>query len=237
MKFYGRVHTYFSCCWGPFESKVPAHYNFCRGPFESKILPYDLLCSTLREWIIRLSTKIRKIYARNTSRGGPRQVPCSPPLKHTTDHTEALHIGRKSTFPWASDTRSEQIKSWMKHRCSRQNLGGAKDFWATYYAILGAIFINSKQVGCHFCSCFYGVCLDFSKVFTNFANFHSKHLGVRLCHCKDFFVLALREIVYSTNFSDVLYWQTIVACVLANYGNPKSKCLLVVVVVVFVAFG
>ena len=42
-----------------------------------------------------------------------------------------------------------------------------------FHVILGAIFINSKQVGCHFCSCFYGVCPDFSKVFTNLANFHS----------------------------------------------------------------
>jgi len=49
MKFNSRIHTYFSCCWGPFESKVPAHYDFCRGPFESKILAYDLLCSTLCE--------------------------------------------------------------------------------------------------------------------------------------------------------------------------------------------
>ena len=73
MKFNRRVHIYFSCCWGPFESKVPAHYNFSRGPFESKILAYDLLCSTLRMWIIRLSTKIRKIYARNTSRRGPQK--------------------------------------------------------------------------------------------------------------------------------------------------------------------
>ena len=40
---------------------------------ESKILAYDLLCRTLREWIICLSTKLRKIYARNTSRGGPQK--------------------------------------------------------------------------------------------------------------------------------------------------------------------
>jgi len=37
------------------------------------------------------SPKIRKIYARNTSRGAPkkggaRQVPRSPPFKHTTGH-------------------------------------------------------------------------------------------------------------------------------------------------------
>jgi len=43
------------------------------GPFESKILAYDLLCSTLRERIIRLSTKIRKVYARNISRGAPKK--------------------------------------------------------------------------------------------------------------------------------------------------------------------
>jgi len=36
------------------------------GPFESRVLTYDLLCSTLYEWAISFSTKIKKIYSRNT---------------------------------------------------------------------------------------------------------------------------------------------------------------------------
>jgi len=32
----------------------------------------------------KFSPKVRKIYAHSTSRGGTRQVPRSPPLKHTT---------------------------------------------------------------------------------------------------------------------------------------------------------
>ena len=59
------------------------------GPFGSRVFTDDLLCSTLYEWITSFSSKIRKIYARITSRGppkrgGPRQVLRSPPLKHTT---------------------------------------------------------------------------------------------------------------------------------------------------------
>jgi len=62
------------------------------GPFESRVPTYDLLCSTLYEWIIGFSPKIRKIYTRNTSKGGPqkrgglRQVPRLPPLKQTTGY-------------------------------------------------------------------------------------------------------------------------------------------------------
>ena len=73
MKFKRKVLTHFSGFGGPFQSKVPAHYSFWRGPFESRVLANDLLCSTLYEWIIRFSSKIRKIYARITWRGDPQK--------------------------------------------------------------------------------------------------------------------------------------------------------------------
>ena len=43
------------------------------GPFGSRVLTDDLLCSTLYEWITSFSSKIRKIYMRITSRGGPQK--------------------------------------------------------------------------------------------------------------------------------------------------------------------
>ena len=108
MKFKCRVLTHFSGCWGPlwkqstfklqlllgapFKGKYLHSTVSVGGPFESRVLTYDLLCGTLYVWIICFSSKLRKIYVRNTSRGGPpkregpRQVPRSPPLKHTTGY-------------------------------------------------------------------------------------------------------------------------------------------------------
>ena len=87
-----KVLTHHSCYWGPFASRILTHYGFCREPLWKQSTSYDLLCSTSYEWIINFSSKIRKIYARNTSKGaskkggGPRQVPRLPPLKHTTGY-------------------------------------------------------------------------------------------------------------------------------------------------------
>jgi len=66
--------------WGPFESKVPAYNNFCWGAFECRIIAFDLLCRTLYEWMIRFSSKTRKIYARNTSWGPKRGAETSASL-------------------------------------------------------------------------------------------------------------------------------------------------------------
>jgi len=57
---------------GPFESKVITYFSFLRGPFESRVFTYDLLCSTLYELILGFSPKIKNIYARNTSKGAPK---------------------------------------------------------------------------------------------------------------------------------------------------------------------
>ena len=89
-KFWSRVLTQFCGSWGPLWKQITfklqlllgaplkAKYlqvSLCREVFESRVLTYDLLCSTLYEWIIGFSPKIRKIYTRNTSRGAPKRGP------------------------------------------------------------------------------------------------------------------------------------------------------------------
>ena len=43
------------------------------GPFESRVHTYDLLRSILYKWIIRFSSKMRTIYARNTIERAPKR--------------------------------------------------------------------------------------------------------------------------------------------------------------------
>jgi len=68
------------------------------GALKERVVTCDLLCSTLYEWMISFSPKITKIYAHNTSRGGQRQVPHSPPLKHTTGYGNPKMISFLSGF-------------------------------------------------------------------------------------------------------------------------------------------
>ena len=58
--------------WAPFKVKYLHITLSVGGPFESRVLTYDLLCSTLYEWMTSFSYKIMKIYARITSRGVPK---------------------------------------------------------------------------------------------------------------------------------------------------------------------
>ena len=56
---------------GPFEIRVLTHTVAVGGLFERRVLNYDLLRGILYEGIIVFSLKMRKTYARNSSRGCP----------------------------------------------------------------------------------------------------------------------------------------------------------------------
>jgi len=137
MKFECRVLTHFSGCWGPlwkqsnfilqlllgapFKAKYLHSTVSVGGPFESRVrvLTYDLLCSTLYVWIRSFSSKLRKIYARNTSKGapkkgGPRRVPRSPPLKHA-GHT-CKPLSRPSSFRQNEQHRKQHAVFLSKKR-------------------------------------------------------------------------------------------------------------------------
>ena len=108
--FEGRIFTHCGCCWGPFWSRVPAYYSCCWGPLW-KQSTYNLLWCMVYELIMSFSPKMRKIYTRNTSvrlLSGPlRQVPRSPPLKHTTDKLIANLLNSTRCLEpqiWSSET-------------------------------------------------------------------------------------------------------------------------------------
>jgi len=96
--------------WGFFQSRVGylhtlqlllgALWKLSRPTYLWSASKYGLLYP----WIISFSPKLRKMYARNTSRealekGSPRQVPRSPPLKSTTVHTHSISQCRNSPTP------------------------------------------------------------------------------------------------------------------------------------------
>jgi len=97
---------------------APAKVEYLRitlaveGIFENRVLTYDLvrIRSIMYEWIISFTPKMRKIFARRTSRGpkvgGPRQVPCLLPLKtqnsYIIQEKHELHLSDKSRCSEAS---------------------------------------------------------------------------------------------------------------------------------------
>jgi len=97
------------CCWGPFwkqstctlqlllgplwkQSSLLTHYCCCWGSFEERVLKYDLFRKMLYEGIISFSSKMRKIYAKNTSRKPLGKclvlLPLNTPLYTSTSGSE-----------------------------------------------------------------------------------------------------------------------------------------------------
>ena len=104
MKFESRVLTHFSGVWGPLWKQNTYTLQLRKGGlFESRVFAYNLLCSTLYEWIMRFSPKIRKIL-RVTPEGGP-------PKRGARDKCLArLSLNRPLTIP----PRSNAIFSWFE---------------------------------------------------------------------------------------------------------------------------
>ena len=104
-----KVFRRHSCSWGPFwkqstftlqlllgplckQSSLLTHYCCCCGSFEERVLKYDLFRKMLYEGIISFSSKMRKIYAKNTSRKPLGKclvlLPLNTPLYTSTSGSE-----------------------------------------------------------------------------------------------------------------------------------------------------
>ena len=133
--FESRLPSNCSCCWGPLWKQSTYRLVSVGGVFESRVFTYDLLCSTLYEWIIGFSPNIRKIYTRNTSKGGPEASASlaspythhwlyGPPTKNVAHHWfKGMRIGTdKIRGFWTKLERWEREKIWAPEKVDKPPL-------------------------------------------------------------------------------------------------------------------
>jgi len=96
---------------GPFESKVFSHYNCCWGPIwkqSSPLIHCSGCCAHLKARYATLHITVAK--------GGPRQLPRLPSLKHTTVYKPDNHAmriwNRLNTFGFI---RYVHFLTWCAH--------------------------------------------------------------------------------------------------------------------------
>jgi len=85
---------------GPFQSKVFTHYSCCWGPLwkQSSLLRYYSCCWALwKQGTLHITV----------AKGGPRQVPRLPSLKHTTVYNPDNDLIREYETDWTRSASSD----------------------------------------------------------------------------------------------------------------------------------